>query len=386
MGWKYRKRIRIVPGFNLNLSKTGMSATIGMKCFSVNMGKNGTYLNTGIPGTGIYDRIRLDKNNPKGFTVNNQQDIQPVVENDAIEIKSFQPELLSSDGLYGLKESIVKSQEIKKELKEEWEKAISKKNLSLFIVIITHMLIFGIFIKKLRNNYKNDKANAKEAEETYNNFKLDIDFNMDQSILNDYILLKNSFQRLTGVNKIWDITSAKSIDRVKERSSASTTITREVVAFSNATLDYINTKYDAFKFKNANGGDLFIYPGFIIMPSEVSNDFALIDFRDVSIEHHGQRFVETDPLPSDATVVGYTYKYVNKNGSPDKRYSNNPQIPIAIYYELVLKSQKGLYESFEFSNSNVGEIFCKALESYKESLSKMKWDKEEMKEIENESV
>jgi hypothetical protein len=357
-----------------------------MKGFSVNYGKNGTYLNTGIPGTGIYDRIKLDKNNPDDSSSNNQPDIRPTINTDAVEIKSFQPELLSSDGLYGLKESIVKSQEIKKELKEECEKANSKKNLSLFIVIITHILIVGIFIKKLRDNYKNDKANAKEAEETYKNFKLDIDFNMDQSILNDYIVLKNCFQKLTEINKIWDITSAQNIDRVKERSAASRTITRTAVNFCTGTLDYINTKYEAFKLKNANGGDLYVYPGFIIMPSESSNDFALIDFRDVSFEHNGQRFVETDPLPSDANVVGYTYQYVNKNGSPDKRYANNPQIPIALYYELVLNSKKGLYESFEFSNSDVGETFCKALEAYQESLSKMKWDKEEMKEIENESV
>jgi hypothetical protein len=194
-----------------------MSATVGMKGFSVNYGKNGTFLNTGIPGTGIYDRIRLDKNSSNGSSPDNQLNIQPTTNNGAVEIKSFQPELLSSDGLYGLKESIVKSQEIKKELKEEWEKANSKKNLSLFIVIITHIIIVGIFIKILRDNYKTDKANANEAEETYKNFKLDIDFNMDQSILNNYIVLKNCFQKLTEVDKIWDITSAQGIDRVKER-------------------------------------------------------------------------------------------------------------------------------------------------------------------------
>jgi hypothetical protein len=386
VGWKYRKRIRIVPGFYLNLSKTGMSATVGMKGFSVNYGKNGTYLNTGIPGTGIYDRARLDKNNQSYSPSNNQSNIQQTIGNDAVEIKSFQPELLSSDGLYGLKETIVKSQEMKKELKEEWEKANGKKNLSLFVVIITHILIFGIFIKKLRDNYKTDKENAKEAEETYKNFKLDIDFNMDQLILNDYTVLKNCFQKLTEVNKIWDITSAKSVDRVKERSAAGRTITRTVVSFGFGTLDYINTKYDSFKFQNANGGDLYIYPGFIIMPSEISDDFALIDFRDITFEHHGQRFVETDRLPSDANVVGYTWQYVNKNGSPDKRYANNPQIPIALYYELVLKSKKGLYESFHFSNSGIAETFCKALVIYQESLSKMKWDKKEMGEIENETI
>lgn len=59
MAWKYRKRIKIVPGVTINVSRSGVSTTIGPKGASVNIGKNGTYLNTGIPGTGIYDRQRI---------------------------------------------------------------------------------------------------------------------------------------------------------------------------------------------------------------------------------------------------------------------------------------------------------------------------------------
>lgn len=59
MAWKFRKRIKIVPGVTINLSRSGVSTTIGTKGASVNIGKNGTFLNTGIPGTGIYDRKRI---------------------------------------------------------------------------------------------------------------------------------------------------------------------------------------------------------------------------------------------------------------------------------------------------------------------------------------
>jgi hypothetical protein len=188
--------------------------------------------------------------------------------------------------------------------------------------------------------------------------------------------LKNNFEKLTTCQSIWDITSAQSIDRIKARSSASTAVTRVPVCFSKGTLDYINTKYEAFKFQNANGGDLYIYPGFIVMPSESNNDFAIIDFRDIALVHHGQKFVEQESVPNDAKIVDRTWQYVNKNGMPDKRYSYNPEIPITLYYELVLKSSKGLYESFEFSNADIGEKFCTAFENYQQSLNNMKWDKE----------
>lgn len=58
---KFRKRITVFPGFVINLSKTGMSATIGAKECSLNVGKDGVYANTGIPGTGLYDRIEINK-------------------------------------------------------------------------------------------------------------------------------------------------------------------------------------------------------------------------------------------------------------------------------------------------------------------------------------
>ena len=59
MGWRFRKRVKIAPGVNLNFSKSGTSVTVGGKGASVNVGKKGVYGNVGIPGTGIYNREKL---------------------------------------------------------------------------------------------------------------------------------------------------------------------------------------------------------------------------------------------------------------------------------------------------------------------------------------
>jgi hypothetical protein len=66
MGWRFSKRIRILPGIRLNISKSGISTTDGPQGASVNIGKKGTYLNTGIPGTGISHRQRLSNANFNG--------------------------------------------------------------------------------------------------------------------------------------------------------------------------------------------------------------------------------------------------------------------------------------------------------------------------------
>ena len=60
MGWRFRKRIKIFPGFYINISKSGLGINIGPKGANVSIGPNGTYVNTGIPGTGLYRRDKVN--------------------------------------------------------------------------------------------------------------------------------------------------------------------------------------------------------------------------------------------------------------------------------------------------------------------------------------
>jgi hypothetical protein len=60
MGWRFRKVFKLLPGLKLNLTPRGISATVGAAPFSLNVGPRGVYRNLSIPGTGIWDRRRLD--------------------------------------------------------------------------------------------------------------------------------------------------------------------------------------------------------------------------------------------------------------------------------------------------------------------------------------
>ena len=57
---RFRKTINIFKGLKMNVSKSGVSFTVrGGKGVSANIGPKGLFLNTGIPGTGLYDRRKL---------------------------------------------------------------------------------------------------------------------------------------------------------------------------------------------------------------------------------------------------------------------------------------------------------------------------------------
>jgi len=59
MGLRFQKRISLIKGLTLNLSKTGASVTLGKKGASINIGKDGVTGNAGIPGTGLSYREKL---------------------------------------------------------------------------------------------------------------------------------------------------------------------------------------------------------------------------------------------------------------------------------------------------------------------------------------
>lgn len=65
MAWNFRRRKKIAPGVYINMSKRGISTTVGPKGASMTFGPNGTYMNTSIPGTGMYNRRRIGGNKMK---------------------------------------------------------------------------------------------------------------------------------------------------------------------------------------------------------------------------------------------------------------------------------------------------------------------------------
>lgn len=62
MPFRFRKSFKIGKGLKLNLSRSGLSTTIGGKGLSLNLGKRGAKLTTGIPGTGISKTTNLTSN------------------------------------------------------------------------------------------------------------------------------------------------------------------------------------------------------------------------------------------------------------------------------------------------------------------------------------
>ncbi|HJR57610.1 MAG TPA: DUF4236 domain-containing protein [Rhizomicrobium sp.] len=66
-GLRFQKRLKLLPGLKINLSKSGASATVGTKGAGVNIGRDGITTNAGIPGTGLSYRQKLSSKNKSAW-------------------------------------------------------------------------------------------------------------------------------------------------------------------------------------------------------------------------------------------------------------------------------------------------------------------------------
>jgi hypothetical protein len=176
------------------------------------------------------------------------------------------------------------------------------------------------------------------------------------------------YEEVRRCDAIWDVTASVATNRHIDRTAATEAITRTKVRLDFAESEIINSSFKSLAFANANGGNLYLYPGFVMMRDQAS-DFGLIELSELTIESRLSRFIEEEQIPSDSEVTGYTWKKTNKDGSRDKRFSDNYQIPIAKYGELIFSSPTGLSEAYLFSSFSKSENFAVAFENYRKELT-----------------
>ncbi|WP_276692114.1 hypothetical protein [Acidaminococcus massiliensis] len=62
-----------------------------------------------------------------------------------------------------------------------------------------------------------------------------------------------------------------------------------------------------------------------------SDGCGAVSYSDILLDFKKTSYVEENLVPNDAEVIGQTWLKVNKNGTPDKRFKDNRQLPICAY-------------------------------------------------------
>lgn len=374
MAWTFRKRVKIIPGVHLNFSKKGISTTIGGRGGSITFAKNGTYINQSIPGLGLSNRTFIPNSGSNKNSFQNENSFPAKIREEIIEkgnIFSVDPHEITSQDMQGVKETIMLSKTQRMELSYDLKKIKLSLGLSKTLLIFSKIFIYGLIKKSIPENIEKDITTKREAiheiKEQIEASYVILETDFDEDIKEKYLDVVKSFKQLSTSNKIWDITNSEYNDRVVTRSAASNTVNRKEVIFSIKSLPDIKSNLDVMFFKNANGADIYLYPGFLLMYSS-SKDIGIIGLEELYLEANTTTFVESEKVPSDSRIIGHTWHKVNKNGSRDKRFKGNYQIPMVEYFTLGFRTKTGMNEKYQISNLRFGEQFYQALTSYKISV------------------
>lgn len=80
-------------------------------------------------------------------------------------------------------------------------------------------------------------------------------------------------------------------------------------------------------------------------------DIKVIETSTIQVHYHTRDVVWRKIVPSDSVVVGKTWQNVNNDGSPDRRFKENYQIPIYRFGALEIDSPEGLHLVIYGSNA-----------------------------------
>jgi len=257
----------------------------------------------------------------------------------------------------------------------ELGKRLSSEKLKLFLLTSTHfvsyLIIVGFFYKGISEARKTKQKVVKDLEEKLVDTFVKLTFADKSQLEKSWLNCIDAFEELIKSEKIWDLTYAEGVDRAKVRTVAETATKRTQVTDTKREIEFVKSDLQYIFLPNSNGPDLFFYLTFLILFKD-NQEFGIFDLKDIKADMKLTGYIEEESVPKDTEIIQYTYKKANKDGSMDKRFKGNYQIPIVKYGSLTLTSETGLEEQYMFSNFDAFTEFAKVFEYHIGLLGKIK--------------
>lgn len=356
--------------FRFNLSKSGLGISAGFRGFRVGSGPSGNYIHMGR--NGLYYRSTFS-GSKKNYHSNSRSQYFP---SSLGEFSHSQLTEIESADILQLRDT--SSEQFLEEINQKynapvyWKKITAAGLMGLlvgtipFMVMISALglaefdaiflllfyglglifvIVLSIYFYQLNQEQKN----------------IVLFYTMDNELESAYQAVHDAFHKLQSCDRVWHMQAQGKVyepHEIKLSSGAGTIIRRQQIRLTNSSPEWIKTNITVPTIP-AGKQVLYLFPDRMLIQD--GKRFGAIQYTDIDINVDNSRFIEEDFLPSDAKTVGQTWKYPNKDGSPDGRFRDNHEIPIVLYNELHLTSPQGLNEIIQLSKHDVGVEFDESL-------------------------
>ena len=334
MGWRYRKSINLGGGFRINLSKSGIGYSYGVKGFRITKTASGQTRKTySIPGTGI----SYVEDIPKRTAPHKQQ------------TKESSTITIGETTYYRSKnlDEMSKKDIVLKKIKD-----IHTLNyIANILCILIFSLPIGLLIKLFIVIWG----------------RIDLEYEFDEYSKEKYNALNTVVTEMKKNNKMWRVNTSVQNSDIKYSSGAANSITRNSINIFKGTPWYIKSNVDIYYIADGHK-KIYLTPDRII----ILNGFEVAGckYNNLDFNIYNSRYVEEGFVPKDANVISYTWKYVNKRGGPDKRFKDNRQLPICDYGGLDVTSNDGINFRMQCSNIYIMADITEHLNTFVDIINK----------------
>lgn len=357
MGLRVRKSINLGGGFRINLSKSGIGYSWGTKGYRVSRTARGTIRRAySIPGTGV---SWIDESGGRNRSRNRRRDCTRT-QNDRQPSRQI-PRKSPQEIYKQAPKRAIESADIE-QFKEAEEGTISdtlERTIRLNLIgswMILGVLLVGVhpalFILPIVGIIMKIAAHTAG--------RVNLEYIFDPEKQDEHNRRIGAWRLLAEGDKEWQVLTEQFNTNRKVNAGAGRNLNRKVCKIQKGHPYYISTNIDVIQIILANKERLIILPDKVFFVRK--QKIGMIDYSDFCIRVSSVQFVETDPVPKDAQVVGQTWQYVNQNGTPDRRYKNNRQIPVCLYGQVFLRSSSGLNVELQISNIQNARDFAELIE------------------------
>ncbi|TCG05358.1 hypothetical protein BZM27_34265 [Paraburkholderia steynii] len=365
MGLSYRKSISAGP-FRFNLSGSGIGVSVGVPGFRVGTGPRGNYVSISkggftyratLPSSGIRPPISIQSGA-------GASGVRPVYTSPATAtvgpmsaVASATADQLTSSSL----DSIVDEINQKSGMLPLWPWCVAfaiacitfavwSTDESLFTALASGALAVAACAASVWVYYWDT---ARRATVLF--------YNLDSTSEQAFLSVVNGLTQLATSARKWRVDATGRVLDKKYHAGASSIIQRKNLALGIGPFSKIKCNLDV-PYIVAGANILYFCPDrlFVVTGRRV----AAVPYADLRLREGSTQFIEDKGVPSDAVIVGRTWRYVNKSGGPDRRFKDNGELPVVRYDELSLTSASGLNELFQFSKSGSLRPFATRPEIY----------------------
>lgn len=355
-----RKSVSVGP-FRFNLSKSGLGVSAGIKGFRVGSGPKGNYVHVGRGG--LYYRQSLKPPKPR------TKSLQPV----PVPAESVPPSTPNvsnewEEGTDVLEMAPANAEQILSEINEKlsvislWP-FIAVGSIAMSLLAYNQLGIVAMAVILLCGSILSYLAVARDEVRK----AVVILYDLETDAENTFERFSHEFEKIASCQKVWNIINTNSTSDWKRHAGAATLVSRQdaKLGFGNPSIIKTNVSPPCIE-----GGlqNLYFYPDLVLVIQ--GSKAGAISYASLKLSWGSTVFVEDEAVPSDGHIVGHTWRYVNKDGSPDRRFNSNYRIPQLRYPTMTLQSRSGLEKVLHLSSANNQLEFSEALESLKISSAK----------------